>query len=186
MLAPRLRLFIASLSVAIALCVWAAMVNSQSSLSLTRVTTTSEEGINLNPSISGDGLIIAFEATEDVAGAGGRENFRAIRAQVNNQAPTFRQMAAARAPAPAISQNGSLIAFAALDDPLGANADGNSEIFLYDASTNSLRQVTVTSPGDASLRSRNGNYQPSISDDGRFIAFESNRDFVNANPDSNF
>jgi uncharacterized protein YjdB len=183
---PRLRLFIALVSVVAALCTSAALVDSQSSLSLLRVTITSEEGINLNPSISGDGRMAAFETTEDVAGAGGRENFRAISAQVGNQTLAFRQMAAARAPAPAVSQNGSFIAFAALDDPLGTNADGNSEIFLYDASANSLRQVTTTSPGDVSLRSRNGNYQPSISDDGRFITFASNRDFVNANADANF
>ncbi|HKO63054.1 MAG TPA: hypothetical protein VJV03_17975, partial [Pyrinomonadaceae bacterium] len=97
---------------------------------LRRITNTAEEGINLNPSMSGDGRIVAFESTEDVAGAGGPDSFRAIRANVNVNPVTFAQLAAGRAPAPAISQDGSRIAFASTSNPLGANADGNSEIFL--------------------------------------------------------
>ncbi|HCX30288.1 MAG TPA: hypothetical protein DHU55_11045, partial [Blastocatellia bacterium] len=37
---------------------------------LRRITNTSEEGISINPSISGDGRVAAFESTEDIAGAG--------------------------------------------------------------------------------------------------------------------
>jgi len=50
---------------------------------------TTKEGINLNPSISGDGRVVAFESTEDVAGAGGTEAFRAIRANVSVDPATF-------------------------------------------------------------------------------------------------
>src|SRR6266571_9074302 len=153
---------------------------------LRRITNTTEEGLNLNPSISGDGRIVAFESTEDVAGAGGADHFRALRANVGVDPASFFQMAGTRAVAPAISQDGSLIAFASKDDPLGTNPDGNSEIFLLDASNASkLSQVTVTSPGDVANRVTNGNFQPSISDDGRFIAFSSNRDFLNQNSDGN-
>ena len=35
-----------------------------------RITNTTEEGISINPSISGDGRIVGFESTEDIAGAG--------------------------------------------------------------------------------------------------------------------
>ncbi|MEP6743276.1 MAG: hypothetical protein ABJB61_12310, partial [bacterium] len=132
---------------------------------LRRITNTTEEGINLNPSISGDGRIVAFESTEDIAQAGGVESFRAIRANVGVDPPTFLQMGATRAPAPAVSQDGSRIAFASKDDPLGTNPDGNSEIFLYDGAK--LIQVTNTSPDDPAHRIVNGNFQPSISDDGR-------------------
>jgi uncharacterized repeat protein (TIGR01451 family) len=151
---------------------------------LRRVTTTTEEGLSLNPSLSGDGRRIAFESTEDIAHAGGSDHFRAIRADISTEPTTFVQMAGARAVSPAISQDGSRIAFAARDNPLGTNLDGNSEIFLYDGAT--LRQLTNTSPGNAVDRVRNGNFQPSISDDGRFIAFASNRDLVSGqNPDAN-
>jgi Tol biopolymer transport system component len=48
-----------------------------------------------------------------------------------------------------------------------------------------LTQVTNTSPDDLANRVTNGNFGPSISDDGRFIAFSSNRDLAGQNPDSN-
>ncbi|MGH9875762.1 MAG: hypothetical protein ACRD9S_25190, partial [Pyrinomonadaceae bacterium] len=89
---------------------------------LRRITNTAEESISANPSISGDGHMVAFESTADVATAGGPESFRAIRANVAIDPTTFVQLAATRAPAPAISQDGSHIAFASKDDPLGTNA----------------------------------------------------------------
>jgi len=150
---------------------------------LRRITNTTEDGKSLSPTISGDGRIIAFESTEDIANAVGPEGFRAIRANVSIDPPTFLQMGAARAPAPAISQDGSRIAFAAKENPLGTNNDFNSEIFLYDGAK--LNQITNTSPGDASLRGVNGNFLPSISDDGRYIAFSSNRNLTSQNADGN-
>ncbi len=153
------------------------------STGLRRLTNTTEEGINLNPSISGDGRIVAFESTEDVAAAGGSDHFRAIRANIGFDPATFFQMGGTRAVAPAISQDGSRIAFASKDDPLGTNPDGNSEIFLFDGAK--LIQVTNTSPGSLGDRVTNGNFQPSISDDGRFIAFSSNRDLASQNADTN-
>src|SRR6266550_3760896 len=150
---------------------------------LRRITNTSEEGTSINPSMSGDGRIVAFESTEDIAGAGGFESFRAIRANISVDPPTFLQIAATRAPAPAISQNGSRIAFASKENPLGTNSDANSEIFLYDRDR--LTQITNTSPGDIANRIVNGNFLPSISDDGRYIAFSSNRDLAGLNADGN-
>jgi len=150
---------------------------------LRRITNMTEEGLSSNPSISGDGRIVGFESTEDIAGAGGAEAFRALRANVSVDPATFVQLAATRAPAPAISQDGSRIAFASKDNPLGTNNDGNSEIFLHDGAR--LIQVTNTSPGDISNRVSNGNFLPSISDDGRFIAFSSNRDLAGGNADGN-
>jgi len=150
---------------------------------LRRITSTSEEGINLNPSISGDGGVIGFESTEDLAAAGGSDHFRAIRASIGSDPAAFFQMGGSRAVAPAVSQDGSRIAFASKDDPLGTNTDGNSEIFLFDGAK--LIQVTNTSPGSLANRITNGNFQPSISDDGRFIAFSSNRDVASQNSDGN-
>src|SRR5437868_3007335 len=60
----RIRTAAAFLAVAIALCllgIWRA--SSQSGV-IRRVTNTSEEGLNLNPTLSGDGRRIAFESTE--------------------------------------------------------------------------------------------------------------------------
>ncbi|HET9787350.1 MAG TPA: hypothetical protein VFP47_09455, partial [Pyrinomonadaceae bacterium] len=86
--------------------------------------------------------------------------------------------------APAISQDGSRIAFASNEDLIGANGDRNSEIFLVDGAT--VRQLTNTTPADISTRVRDGNFQPSITDDGTIVAFSSNRDPIGLNPDLNF
>jgi Tol biopolymer transport system component len=168
---------------AVILCTSLTRRASTQSTGLRRITITSEEGLNLNPSISGDGQVIAFESTEDLAGAGGANCFRAFRANVAPDSAALVQMVVSRAVAPAISQDGSHIAFASTDDPLSTNRDGNSEIFLFDGSK--LVQITNTSPGSLADRIRNGSFQPSISNDGRFIAFSSNRDLTNQNPDGN-
>src|SRR5256885_16301309 len=178
----RLSVCLVGVTLVLVCFVFLNTVSSQSTLR--RITNTSEEGISLNPSISGDGRIVAFESTEDVAGAGGIDHFRAIRANVSSDPAAFLQMAGSRAVTPAISQDGLRIAFASRDNPLGTNIDGNSEIFLFDGS--SLRQVTNSSPGSLATRTTDGNFQPSISDDGRFIAFSSNRNFTGQNSDANF
>jgi Tol biopolymer transport system component/predicted secreted protein len=179
----RPRILALILAGATALCLVGLRGARTQSIGLRRITNTTEEGININPSISGDGKVLAFESTEDIAGAGGTDHFRAIRANVAVDPATLFQMGGTRAVAPAISQDGSRIAFASKDDPLTTNPDGNSEIFLFDGAE--LTQVTNTSPGDIANRITNGNFQPSISDDGRFIAFSSNRDLAGQNFDGN-
>lgn len=158
--------------------------HTNSTSELRRITNTGEEVLSLNPSLSGDGRFLAFESTASLAGAGGGNGFRALRADTSSNPADLVQMGISRAVAPAISQDGSHIAFASRDNPLGTNSDGNSEIFLYNGAT--LIQVTDTSPGEVSNRIINGNFQPSISDDGRFIAFSSNRDLTTQNVDGNF
>ena len=120
----------------IALC---GLRNAGTTPTLRRITNTSEETLNLNPSLSGDGRFIAFESNVDLAGSGER-GFHALRTDVSTDPPGFVQLALSRAVAPAISQDGSRIAFASKDDPLGTNIDGNSEIFYYDNSK--LKQIT--------------------------------------------
>ncbi len=156
---------------------------SQTGPTLLRITTTSEEKVSLNPSISGDGSHIAFESSGDLTGAGESPGFRAFRANVAGSPVTFARFATSRAVTPAISQDGSRIAFASVEDLLGRNADRNSEIFLFDGSE--LRQLTETAPDDPTTRLRDGNFQPSISDAGRWIAFSSNRNLVGQNADQN-
>jgi len=174
-----LPLILASAS---ALCV-ITTPHSHTQSTLRRITNTSEEVFNINPSLSGDGPVLAFESTADLAGAGYSDYFHAIRADISVDPSAFLQMGGTRAVAPAISEDGSRIAFTSRDDPLGTNPDGNSEIFLFEAEK--LIQVTITSPGDLANRVTNGNFLPSISNDGRFIAFSSNRDLAGQNADGN-
>ncbi|HEX3083838.1 MAG TPA: Calx-beta domain-containing protein, partial [Pyrinomonadaceae bacterium] len=179
----RHRLLVLFVLATVVVCLIGLRHAHMQSSTLRRITSTSEEGINLNPSISGDGRIIGFESTEDVAAAGGADHFRAIRANISGDPASFFQVTGSRFVAPAVSQDGSRIAFASRDDLVGTNSDGNSEIFLFDGAK--LIQVTNTSPGGLANRITNGNFQPSISDDGRFIAFSSNRDLAGQNGDGN-
>lgn len=171
-----------SLSIALALCLWVVVVRSQDGATR-RLTVTSERSFNLNPTISGDGRHIAFESTENSAGAGSGAAFHALRVDLTGGGAVFTHVAASRAPAPALSRDGSRLAFASRENLTGKNADGNSEIFLFDGGK--PQQITNTSPRDAAQRINDGNFQPSISDDGTLIAFASNRDLTGANPDAN-
>ena len=58
-----------------------------------------------------------------------------------------------------------------------SNPDGNSEIMLFDQPSNTFTQITQTTGGDDSANNR-----PRISNEGRFVAFQSTRDFSGSLP----
>jgi hypothetical protein len=139
---------------------------TQTQSTLRRITNTTEEGINLNASISGDGRIVAFESTEDIAGAGGADHFRAIRANIAVDPPTFSQMGGTRALASAISQDGSRIAFASKDDPLGIigdTLDEPNETFFVNLS-NATNEVIVDNQGQGTINDNDPTPSLSIND----------------------
>jgi uncharacterized protein (TIGR03437 family) len=179
----RYTLLLTAFCLALVLYVQDSGSRSMQATALRRVTNTPEERLNLNPSLSGDGQHPAFESNADLANTGGASGFRAFHAELDSEPTTFDELGITRATSPAISQDGSSIAFASKDDPLGTNADGNSEIFLY--ASGQLRQITNTLPGDATLRHIHGNFQPSLTDDGNLIAFSSNRELTGQNADAN-
>jgi Tol biopolymer transport system component len=78
---------------------------------------------------------------------------------------------------PAISADGTRVAFTSTRNLLGQNADGNAELFLYDVGSASLRQLTNTTGGNAR--------SAAISVDGRRIAFSSFSDPLGLNGDLN-
>ncbi len=129
---------------------------------LTRLTNTPEHALNLNPSLSDDGNVVVFESSAS-------SSFQAIRFAVGG---AFMEIGATRAVCPALSSDGRIVAFASLEDLVGENPDRNSEIFLFDGST--LRQITHTEPGSIASRLADGNFQPSMTGDGRTIAFSAN------------
>ena len=134
----------------------------QSFATLTRITNTPEQVLNLNPTISDDGRTIVFESSADLANTGGSASFRTFRAD-----PAFVELGKTRAVCPAMSGDGRTIVFASREDLVGRNADRNSEIFLFDGVK--INQLTETA---------DGNFQPSISSDGRMVAFSSNGEIV--------
>jgi Tol biopolymer transport system component len=62
-----------------------------------------------------------------------------------------------------ISAGGGLVVYESTANPLGTNADGNREIFLWTAATGITRQLTATTGGK--------NRSPSISRDGAFVYY---------------
>ena len=182
MLRARFLILPLALAALTMMAVWPS--RSRSATALRRVTTTSEESINLNPSISGDGQRIAFESIADLAGVRGAFGFRALLVDITSEESKYSQVGLGRIIAPALSRDGSLVAFASNEDLVGSNFDRNSEIFLYNGS--SVRQISNTVPGGIDSRIQDGNFQPSITNDGRLIAFSSNRDLVGLNRDLNF
>ena len=138
-----------------------------------RLTNTPEQSLNLNPILSDDGSVVVFESTSDLANVGGNNTFHAVRSEVSTQGVTFEEIANSRASSSSISASGRVIAFASTEDLVNENPDRNSEIYLFDG--NNLKQLTHTVPTAESSRLIDGNLEPSISGDGKLIAFSSNR-----------
>jgi uncharacterized protein (TIGR03437 family) len=152
---------------------------AQSNANLTRLTNTPEHAVNLNPSLSDDGRVVVFESSADLVGGGPSSSFHAFQAGLDG--PTFREIGSTRAVSPALSSDGKVIVFASTEDLVGRNADRNSEIFMFDGSV--VKQLTETEPDSNISRSSGGNFQPSVTGDGRTIAFSSNRDLRGQNSD---
>ena len=117
-------------------------------------------------SLSGDGNRIA------------RANFNGSVSVFDIAGNTTTQIAPAGAglnARPDISSDGRFVAFTGNYNPLGSNADGSGELFIFDLQVNQLRQATSMAGGSV----RNA----SISADGTRVAFSSNADPLGSNAD---
>ena len=86
---------------------------------------------------------------------------------------------------PVMSNSGRYIAFASYATDLVAN-DGNNDVdvFLHDRVTGKTRRVSVKSNGDEGPANL-GSSDPDISDNGRYIVFDSYAGLVNADTNGN-
>jgi uncharacterized protein (TIGR03437 family) len=141
---------------------------------ISRLTTTPEQALNLNPAISDDGRVVVFETSANLFAGGMSGSFHGIRAEVSTGA--FLNLGATRIVSPAVSGDGRVIAFASTEDLVGTNADRNSEIFVFSGGV--LKQITHTEARSALTRLEDGNFQPSISSDGQLIVFSSFQNIV--------
>ena len=80
---------------------------------------------------------------------------------------------------PDLSDDGRWLAYTATYDPLGLNADRNSEVFLFDLQNNQVRQLTQSTGGFFTQD------QVSISGDGTRLAFVSQSNLLGTNADGN-
>ncbi|HVW31228.1 MAG TPA: hypothetical protein VHL53_01705 [Acidimicrobiia bacterium] len=135
------------------------------------------------PAVSGDGNIVAFESDSSNLVAGDTNGVTDIFVRDRGAGHTERvsvgsdgTQANAGSFKPAISSDGRFVVFASAASnllPGGADSNGVMDVFLRDRQTNRTTRVSETS---GSAESRN----PSISANGKFVAFESTGSFGTA------
>ena len=137
-------------------------------------------GASLAPSISADGRFIAYDsAATYLLGAGVDANGQRDVFIYDKQAATTGLIskstggvaANGASSLPSISADGRWVAFASLATNLVPNDTNNaSDIFLHDRQTSTTTRVSV---GPSGVQGLNGSFFPSISGDGRYVAFDS-------------
>ena len=140
---------------------------------------TSNGLVNSSPAISGDGQFIAFvsNGTNVVTGVTGQQIYlhdrvagtTSLISQDNSVTPVPGDGISVT---PAISADGRFIVFASVATNLGAGG-GNQQIYIHDRLTG-VSGITSLISQDSSATAGNGNNStPSVSGDGRFVAFAS-------------
>jgi Tol biopolymer transport system component len=146
---------------------------------LTGSTTTvfaSGGGVNLRPDFSADGRFLAYTGSHDPLGLNADGDTELFLYQVDGgQLRQLTQSVGGTAQAASISGDGSRIAFSSNANLRGGNADGNTELWLYDLLIDEITQITDTSAGSFSIGA-------SLSADGLSLAYSSSADLAGLNP----
>lgn len=148
----------------------------------TRVSVNSTENQgnigSFNPSISANGRFVAFDSLADNLVAGDTNSTRDIfvrdiqtntttRVSVNSSGNQGNSGSISAA----ISADSRFVAFQSnASNLVTGDTNGTSDIFVYDRLTNTTSIASMNSTGDRANRS---SFKPSISADGRFVAFDS-------------
>ncbi len=132
---------------------------------------------SFSPSISGDGRFVAFDSLASNL-VSGDTNARWDCFIHDRQAGTTWRVSVdsgggqgdGASNEPSISGDGWYVAFTSVASNLvGADANGKGDVFVHDRQTGTTTRVSVDRNG---VEANEVSGQPSISDDGRFIAFE--------------
>jgi len=135
-------------------------------------------GLSLDPSISANGRYVAFASVASNLVSGDTNGFPDIFVRDTQTSTTFRvsvdsggNEANGRSFAPSISADGRYVAFWSVASNLvSGDTNGAADIFVRDTQTSTTTRVSVDSGGNEA----NGpSYDPSISADGRYVAFVS-------------
>ncbi|HKU51327.1 MAG TPA: hypothetical protein VJQ25_02585, partial [Nitrospira sp.] len=128
---------------------------------------------SFDPAISADGSIVVFGSFSQLTGDDG-DTLNDIFV-LDRTGPTLKRISAgingtsANGPSgsPAVSANGRFVAFSSEATNLipGDTSDGYSDIFVFDVQGGTLRKIAAGVAPDGS------SFGPSISEDGRFVAF---------------
>ena len=138
---------------------------------------TSNGGVNSSPAISSDGRYIAFVSVATNLGvAGGNQQIylhdrvtgiTSLISKDNNAVPGDGTSAT-----PAINADGRYIAFASVSTNLGT-AGGNQQIYIHDRLTGVNGTTSLVSKDSVATAGNGNSSTPSVSGDGRFVAFVS-------------
>ena len=135
-------------------------------------------GDSTNPAISGDGRFVAFEslATNLIVGDGnGRRDIFVHDRQtgVTERVSIATDGAEANGDSfkPSINSDGRFVAFESIATNLvNGDSNGRRDIFVHDRQTGTTERISVSGTG---TQTNKDSFNPSISGDGRFVAFES-------------
>lgn len=140
---------------------------------------TQANNVTRNVSISGDGRFVVFDSLATNLVPGDTNRFRDVFVRDRATGTTRRVSVASNgiqgngdSRFASISQNGRFIAFESdASNLVSGDTNGRTDIFVYDLLTSTTKRVSV---GSANRQANGSSSAPSISADGRFIAFESN------------
>ncbi|MBI5606907.1 MAG: FG-GAP repeat protein [Deltaproteobacteria bacterium] len=139
---------------------------------------TQGHGVSLNPSISLDGRYVAFDSAAANLVPGDTNNRKDIFVHDRQTGQTTRVSVASdgsqgidNSYSPSISGDGRFVAFTSTAANLvPGDKNSGSDIFVHDRQTGQTTLVSVASDG---TQGNNDSWDPSISGDGRFVAFTS-------------
>ncbi|MHB0856542.1 MAG: hypothetical protein ACYC5M_03110 [Anaerolineae bacterium] len=178
---PAHRRLVLALSLCLVLLPWATATPAvaQGSGVTTRVSVASDgaQGISGSsmPSLSADGRYVAFESSASnlVSGDGQPDVFVHDR---QSGATTRVSVASDGAQdtggsfAHSLSADGRYVAFDSANNLVAGDTNGSSDVFVHDRQSGATTRVSVASDG---AQGNGGSFAPSLSADGRYVAFDS-------------
>jgi Tol biopolymer transport system component len=147
------------------------------------------------PSISADGRYVAFDSGADNLSTGDNNSFvnvfvRDLQAGTTTLASvTFDNQAGANdgSIAPSISADGRFVAFQSNADNLSPDDDdGFQNVFVRDTRAPGTTTLVSRAPGPAGAGANDSSSSPSISADGRYVAFDSGADNLSTGDNNGF
>lgn len=140
--------------------------------------THSTGAYSYSPDISSDAIRVAFVSSADLVGNNADGNEEIFLWEDGNGFTQITNTTGGSNSLPVINAEGKRIAFVSSADLVGSNADGNTQLFLWD---NKAGVIQVTN-----AKSEDTVTDPAINAYGNRVAFASNADLVGSNPDGNF